>query len=767
MVLKKKVPVYVFAIVLLILVSLSLTHASFPKVVSASTINVPEDYATIQWAIGNATAGDTIFVKAGTYYENVAIDKSLTLEGAGNDITIIDGGGTKTGVKITADNVNVSSFMIRNSGDGVHLYECNGVILSGNKITLNINDGIYIESSNNNTVRGNTITLNGISGLSIQYSSSNTISNNVIASNDDEGIFLYDYSNNNTISGNIITSHVTWPAISLRDSDDNTMSNNTISNNELGISFAQSYDNTIVGNTILNSEDVGVDLFYSGGNTLHHNFINNTAKVYRSYTNAWDNGTEGNYWSDYNGTGPYVIDENNQDRYPLTNPYDETKPIADAGPDQLVVNGTTVTFNGSGSTDNLGIANHTWTFTDNNTQVLTGVNANYTFYNVGNFSVTLNVSDYSGNWDTDKMWVNVTMTKLIRDVAVTSITAFPTTVTTGDFLFINVTVANKGNMSENFNVIVYYNSSVVGTKNVISLASEANETLSFNWNTIGVPGGNYTMKAVASIVAGETYTLDNECTGDKVTVKRLSSSIYISASPANITAGDSTTINGSISPIRVEVNVTIHYRHTGENWSVLENVTTDVDGRYSYEWTVTTVGTYEVKAGWLGDATTLPAESDGVAVTVNMANSTISINVSSASVTVGLNITISGAISPRRAGVNVTIEYRASGGNWTTLATVTTDSEGEYSYDWKTTEPGSYEVKTAWEGDDNTLASESNFLSVTVEEVEDSPTDEESTTDIYVYAAAVAIIIIGSAATVYILKVRKPKPAHRRREQKL
>ncbi|MDH5376606.1 MAG: PKD domain-containing protein, partial [Candidatus Bathyarchaeota archaeon] len=571
-------------------------------------------------------------------------------------------------------------------------------------------------------------------------------------------------------------SHINWPAISLEGSNDNTISNNTISSNKLGFSFYASSSNTIVGNTISNSEYVGVDLFYSGYNTFHHNNFNNTDQVYPSGANAWDNGAEGNYWSDYNGTDadsdgigdtPYKIDATNKDNHPLMNPYDKTKPVADAGPDQLVLNGTTVTFDGSESTDNLGITNYTWAFTDNTTKVLTDVKANYTFDNIGNFSVTLNVSDYSSNWDTDKMWVNVTGAKLTRDVAVTDITAFPTTVTTGDFLFINVTVANKGNMSETFNLIVYYDSSVVGTKNVISLASEANETLSFNWNTIGVPGGNYTLKAVASIVAGETYTLDNECTGDKVTVKRLSSSIYISASPANITAGAITTINGSISPIRVEVNVTIHYRRTGENWSALENVTTDVDGRYSYEWTVTTVGTYEVKAGWLGDATTLPAESDAVAVTVNMANSTILINVSSASVTVGSNITISGAISPRRASVNVTIEYRSSGENWTTLATVTTDSEGEYSYDWKTTEPGTYEVKTTWEGDDNTLASESNFFSVTVEEVEDSPTDDESTTDIYVYAAAVAIIIIGSATTVYILKVRKPKPAHRRREQKL
>jgi hypothetical protein len=281
--------------------------------------------------------------------------------------------------------------------------------------------------------------------------------------------------------------------------------------------------------------------------------------------------------------------------------------------------------------------------------------------------VRLNVSDYSGNWNTDEMWVNVTETEQIRDVAVTGVTAFPTTVTTGDFLFINVTVANYGNGSETFNVTLYYNSSVVGTMKVISLASGANKTLGFNWDTMGVPGGNYTIKAVASIVAGETLTADNECTGDKVTIKKLSSSIYISASPATITVGTNTTINGSISPIRVEVNVTIYYRLAGENWSVLKNVTTDADGRYSYEWMLTTAGTYEVKAGW--------------------------------------------------------------------------------------------------EGDDNTLADESNVWSVTVKAGEEPHTEEETATNIYPYAATAAIIIIASATTVYILKVRKPKPTHETREQ--
>jgi hypothetical protein len=45
-----------------------------------------------------------------------------------------------------------------------------------------------------------------------------------------------------------------------------------------------------------------------------HEHINGTDTV------SWDNGREGNYWSDYTGTGTYVIDENNTDHHPLTSP---------------------------------------------------------------------------------------------------------------------------------------------------------------------------------------------------------------------------------------------------------------------------------------------------------------------------------------------------------------------------------------------------------------------------------------------------------------
>jgi PKD repeat protein len=86
---------------------------------------------------------------------------------------------------------------------------------------------------------------------------------------------------------------------------------------------------------------------------------------------------------------------------------DVTKPIANAGSDQTVDEDTAVTFDGSASTDENGIAGYTWTFTDVTAKTLTGENPVYTFNTPGAYTVTLNVTDADGNWATDTVVVTV------------------------------------------------------------------------------------------------------------------------------------------------------------------------------------------------------------------------------------------------------------------------------------------------------------------------------------------------------------------------
>jgi len=88
---------------------------------------------------------------------------------------------------------------------------------------------------------------------------------------------------------------------------------------------------------------------------------------------------------------------------------DNDPPVAFAGSDQMVIENTEATLDGSGSSDNVGIANYTWSFTDNGVPVeVYGETATYNFTEVGSHFVTLTVTDGAGHTDTDDVWVDVT-----------------------------------------------------------------------------------------------------------------------------------------------------------------------------------------------------------------------------------------------------------------------------------------------------------------------------------------------------------------------
>ncbi len=198
----------------------------------------------------------------------------------------------------------------------VALIVCSGITVENLNLAGNL-EGVFLGSTTNSTIVNNRIS-NNMNGISFDASSNNTVTGNTITNNEN-GISLRWDSLNNTIIGNEIS-----------------LSNST------GIYIAESESNSIIGNNIT-CNGRGVYTEYCGINIFHHNnFINNTQQWYdiaftpwpitlQFSVSVWDDGREGNYWDTYTGNDnsgdgigdtPYILNENNQDNFPLLVPVD-------------------------------------------------------------------------------------------------------------------------------------------------------------------------------------------------------------------------------------------------------------------------------------------------------------------------------------------------------------------------------------------------------------------------------------------------------------
>jgi len=343
--------------------------------VKAGTIIVPDDYPTIQEAINAANPEDTVFVKAGIYYENVIVNKTVSLIGENRETTIVDCG-FGCGLRIASydhlphkiANITISKFTIRNAGmwGAIFLEKATSCNISNNNLIDSVT-GIYLLDSDHNTIFANVMKNNergfGL-GVYVDESDYNNVSCNKIT--DNYGGISLSSSTDNIINGNDVSNN-SGTGVSLDESNHNVISFNNVEKNQgLGISLYKSVNNAIQGNNIRNNSYDGIKLdiclppypslgniivnnnvisnglefpcrgiysYFSGNNLIYHNnFINNARQVeiekgLNTYTNTWDNGypSGGNYWSDYTGidaNGDAIGDTSYEgDRFPLIAPF--------------------------------------------------------------------------------------------------------------------------------------------------------------------------------------------------------------------------------------------------------------------------------------------------------------------------------------------------------------------------------------------------------------------------------------------------------------
>ncbi len=248
-----------------------------------------------------------------------------------NHITGLSAGGGN-GVEVLYSGYNiVSENYVTNHWSGVQLYNSSDNTIAENNLPSNYY-GVYVTNSSGNLISANNITANGYSGVYLIDSTDNTIWRNDITNNSflsigGSGIVL-DTSSNNILSENSITANHYW-GINPANSENNIIFRNNVINNRVGINFDSSDFNVVSANNIINNVDLGIYLETSANNAFNHNnLINNPNQVVveAGYANSWDDGVEGNYWSNYTGVdmnhdgigdSPHLIISDNTDNYPL------------------------------------------------------------------------------------------------------------------------------------------------------------------------------------------------------------------------------------------------------------------------------------------------------------------------------------------------------------------------------------------------------------------------------------------------------------------
>ena len=174
------------------------TLSGIEKIDGAGTANIllvgNGGYATIQAAIDAAVAGDTIMLAAGTYDEDIVLDRAVTILGANHGVagtgtrgleSVITGGFEITGagavidgvritggalafgsldaIHVSADNVTITNSVLQGAGvaDTFALETEAGAGITGLVISNNLiagwNDGVSLQQGTEATITGNTL----------------------------------------------------------------------------------------------------------------------------------------------------------------------------------------------------------------------------------------------------------------------------------------------------------------------------------------------------------------------------------------------------------------------------------------------------------------------------------------------------------------------------------------------------------------------------------------------------------------------------------
>jgi hypothetical protein len=126
--------------------------------------------------------------------------------------------------------------------------------------------------------------------------------------------------------------------------------------------------------------------------------------------------------------------------------------------------------------------------------------------------------------------------------------------------------------------------------------------------------------------------------------------------------------------------------------------------------------------------------------------STLALHVSSSIMLENNNVTITGQILPQTPNENVTLKAKINGDSWTTIATVLTQEDGRFQYDWAPAAGGIVPIQASWLGNRQYNGATSTQANVII-------------LPIFIIALILALVFAMAALAVVLIKTRHRKPA--------
>jgi rhodanese-related sulfurtransferase len=331
-------------------------------------------YNFLQVGIDQATSGDTLYVSSGYYFEDVFVNKQVTLLGENRSTVFVNG--TSEAINVTTSGVEMTNIIMAEAEVGLavridglvmdncsfvdneygaRLYNCQNTVMKdcdfigcGLDITSNnLNQWNSHDIDGTNTVNGRP--LEYIVGA--QYRDVEGAGQVVLVESDDVNITSCNLSDASigvlaktcdslSISGNQFTGN--QEAVTLVDSTNAKIERNLFDTNigEGVCLYSNSNFNNVTNNGILNNggHAVWIGSGCNGNTAFGNNIIDNNDPLDQAWDdgagNVWNNATMGNYWNDWttpdvdvNGIVdvPYNITggANTTDDLPLTLPFGE------------------------------------------------------------------------------------------------------------------------------------------------------------------------------------------------------------------------------------------------------------------------------------------------------------------------------------------------------------------------------------------------------------------------------------------------------------